>query len=159
MSSENTSTLLRVTEWTAINKITIIRLTQIQIFSNLEAYVCVSYDAMTTKAIFQMERKHIVKISRKPVSKCVAAFQLHCLPVRKRRKVNLNLVVLRWFCLLFSTNERIGVGVFHRELPFIYLLLHKSAPFSRNFVKDATRSHVLISFKLNKYFIIYITAK
>ena len=31
---------------------------QIEIYSNLEAYVCLSYDAMTTKAIFQMKRKH-----------------------------------------------------------------------------------------------------
>ena len=37
------------------------RRTQIEIYSNLEAYVCLSYDAMTTKAIFQMKRKHIFR--------------------------------------------------------------------------------------------------
>ena len=35
--------------------------TQIEIYPNLEAYACLSYDAMTTKAILQMNRKHIFR--------------------------------------------------------------------------------------------------
>ena len=34
--------------------------TQIEIYSNLE-YICLSNDAMTIKAIFQMKRKHIFR--------------------------------------------------------------------------------------------------
>ena len=49
--------------------------------------------------------------------------------------------------------------VFHRGLPFICLLFHESAPFSRSYVKDAARSHVLISFKPNKDFITFMSAK
>ena len=33
------------------------RKTQIEIYSNLEAYACLSYNAMTIKAIFQMKIK------------------------------------------------------------------------------------------------------
>ena len=34
---------------------------QIEIDLNLEAYVCLSCDALTTKAIFQMKRKHVFR--------------------------------------------------------------------------------------------------
>ena len=97
------------------------------------------------------ENIFFVNIFGKPVSKCAASFRLLCTPVRKRRKVSLNLDNLRWFYLLFSTNN-VLLLVFHRELSFICLLLHQSAPFSRNFVKDATHSLVLISFNPKKYF-------
>ena len=49
----------------------------------------------------------------------------------ENRKVSLNIGDLRWFCLLFSAY--VLLLVFHRELPLICLLLHESAPFSRNF--------------------------
>ena len=32
---------------------------QTEVYSNLEAYVCLSYDDMTTKEIFQMKIKHV----------------------------------------------------------------------------------------------------
>ena len=64
--------------------------TQIEIYSNLEAYACLSYNAITIKAIFQM-KIIFVNVFGKPVSKCVASFRLRCLPARKRRKVSLNL--------------------------------------------------------------------
>ena len=35
--------------------------TQIEIYSNLEAYACLSYNAITIKAIFQMKIKHILR--------------------------------------------------------------------------------------------------
>ena len=105
---------------------------------------------------FSNEKKtyFFVKIFGKPLSKCTSMFRLCCLPERKRRKVSLNLGDLRWFCLLSSMNERIAVGVSPRAA--FYLLLHLSAPFSCNFVKDAARLLVLISFNPNKYFIIYM---
>ena len=109
---------------------------QIEIYSNLEAYVCLSYDTMTTKTIFQMKRNPIFRQNfQKPLSKWVVLFQLRCLPSWKRRKVSLNLGDLRWFCLLSSANERIAVGVSWNAA--FYLLLHESAPFSRNFVNFA----------------------
>ena len=86
--------------------------TQIEIYSNLEVYVC--HD---NKSNFSNEKKNkqknifFVKIFGKPVSKCVALFRLRCLPARKRRKVSLNIGDLRWFCLPFSANERFAVGI------------------------------------------------
>ena len=95
---------------------------QIEIYSNLEAYVCLSCNTKTTKAIFQTKRKRIFHQNfRKPVSKCVASVHLHCLPTPKRRKLSLNLGDLQWFCLLFSTNERIAVGISLRTA--FYLLV------------------------------------
>ena len=74
-----------------------------------------------------------VKIFGKPISKWVALLWLRCLPAWKRHKVSLNLGELWWFCLLFSANKRIAVGIlFYQWLPFICLLLHELEPFSRN---------------------------
>ena len=86
---------------------------------------------MTTKAIFQMRRKHIffVKIFRKPVSKFVALFRLRCLPARKRRKASLNIGELRWFCLLFSANERIAVGNSSRAAFYLFVVARVGAVF------------------------------
>ena len=83
--------------------------TQIEIYSNLEAYVC--HD---NKSNFSNEKKTYFssKVSENPfLNLCVALFRLRCLPARKRRKVSLNISDLRWFCLLFSANERFAVGI------------------------------------------------
>ena len=118
---------------------------QIEIYSNLEAYVCLSYDAMTTKAIFQM-KTFFVNIFGKPVSNCVATFRLRCLPARKRCKVSLNLGDLRWFCLFFSTNERTAVGISLGAAFYLFFI----ARVSTVFVKDAAPLLTLISFNPNK---------
>ena len=94
-----------------------------------------------------------VKIFGKPVSKCIALFQLHCFYQSKSKFRQFAKVLLAF---LRKTNALLLV--FHQELPFI-CLLHESAPFSRNFVKDTARSLLLISFNPNKYFIIYVSAK
>ena len=54
-------------------QITILHRTQIEIHSNLEAYVCLSYDALQQKQFFKWKKKNIffVKILGNPVSKCV----------------------------------------------------------------------------------------
>ena len=71
--------------------------------------LCLSWQQ---KQFFKWEENiFFVKIFGKPVSKFVALFRPRCLPVRKRRKVSLNIGELRWFCLLFSANERIAVGI------------------------------------------------
>ena len=107
--------------------------TQIEICSNLEACVCLSYDAMTKKkkkkkkkAIFRKEI-FFVKIFGKPISKCVVLFRLRCLPARKRRKVSLNLGDLWWFCLLFSADERIAVGSSSRAAFYLFVVARVGA--------------------------------
>ena len=52
----------------------------------------------------------------------------------------------------------IAVGISSRAAFYLFVVT-RSAPFSRNFVKDATCSLVLISFNPNKYSIIYMSAK
>ena len=89
--------------------------TQIEIYSNLEAYVC--HD---NKSNFSNEKK--TYFSSKPVSKFVAFFRLRCLPARKRRKVSLNIGELRCFCLLFSANERIAVGNSSRAAFYLFVV-------------------------------------
>ena len=85
---------------------------------------------MTTKAIFQMRRKHIFRqFIRKPISKFVALFRLRCLPARKRCKVTLNLGELRLFCLLFSTNEHIAVGNSSRAAFYLFVVARVGAVF------------------------------
>ena len=130
--------------------ITIMHKMQIEIYTNLEAYVCLSCDAMTTKQFFRWKNIFFVNIFGKPVSKCVASFRLRCLPARKRRKVNLNLGHLQWFCLLFSTNKCTAVGISSRAAFYFVCLCMSRRRFPRNFVKDATCSLVLIRFSPNK---------
>ena len=80
---------------------------------------------MTTKAIFQMRRKHFSsKFSENP-----ALFRLRCLPARKRRKVSLNIGELRWFCLLFSANKRIAVGNSSRAAFYLFVVARFDAVF------------------------------
>ena len=99
--------------------------TQIEIYSNLEAYVC--HD---NKSNFSNEKKtFFVKIFGKPVSKCVALFRLCCLPARKRCKVSLNIGDLQWFCLRFSANERIAVGISPRAAFYLFVVARVGAVF------------------------------
>ena len=99
--------------------------TQIEIYSNLEAYVC------HNKSNFSNEKKtfFFVKNFRKTVFKCVALFRLRCLPARKRRKVSLNIGDLRWFCLLFSLNERFAVGISSRTAFNLFVVARVGAVF------------------------------
>ena len=101
--------------------------TQIEICSNLEAYVC--HD---NKSNFSNEKKNnifFVKIFGKHVSKCVALFRLRGLPARKIRKVSLNIGDLRWFCLLFSANERFAVGISARAAFNLFVVARVGAVF------------------------------
>ena len=100
--------------------------TQIEIYSNLEAYVC--HD---NKSNFSNEKKtyFYVKIFGKPVSKYVALFRLCSLPARKSRKVSLNIGDLRWFCLLFSANERFAVGISSRPAFNLFVVAWVGAVF------------------------------
>ena len=99
--------------------------TQIEIYSNLEAYVC--HD---NKSNFSNEKKTYFSSNfGKPVSKCVALFRLRCLPARKRRKVSLNIGDLRWFCLLFSANERFAVGISSRAAFNLFVVARVGAVF------------------------------
>ena len=103
---------------------------QIEIYLNLEAYVC--HD---NKSNFSNEKNNnifFVKIFGKPISKCVALFRLRCLPAWKRRKVSLNIGDLRWFCLLFSANERFAVGISSRAAFYLFAVAGVGA-FSHNF--------------------------
>ena len=92
---------------------------QIEIYSNLEAYVC---DDNKSNFFKWKENIFFVKFFRKPVSKCVALFRMHCLPARKRRKVSLNIGSLQWFCLLFSANERTAVGISLRAAFYLFVV-------------------------------------
>ena len=96
--------------------------TQIEIYSNLEAYVC--HD---NKSNFSNEKK--TYFSSKFFSKCVALFRLRCLPAWKRRKVSLNIGDLRWFCLLFSANERFAVGISSRAACNLFVVARVGAVF------------------------------
>ena len=95
--------------------------TQIEIYSNLEAYVC--HD---NKSNFSNEKKTYFssKFSEN-------LFRLRCLPARKRRKVSLNIGDLRWFCLLFSANERFAVGISARAAFNLFVVARVDAVFSQ----------------------------
>ena len=99
---------------------------QIEIYSNLEAYVC--HD---NKSNFSNEKKTYFssKFSENPVSKCIALFRLRCLPARKRRKVSLNIGSLRWFWLLFSLNKHIAVGISSRAAFYLFVVARVGAVF------------------------------
>ena len=94
---------------------------QIEIYSNLEAYVC--HDI---KSNFSNEKKTYFtsKFSENPVSKRIALFRLRCLPERKRCKVHVSLNIgnLRWFCLLFSANKHIAVGISSRAAFYLFVV-------------------------------------
>ena len=100
--------------------------TQIEIYSNLEAYVC--HD---NKSNFSNEKKTYFSSNffGKPVTKCVAFFRLRCLLARKRCKASLNTGSLRWFFLLFSANERIAVGISSRAAFYLFVVARVSAVF------------------------------
>ena len=68
-----------------------------------------------------------------------------------RRFVMVLLAFLRKRTLMLLVSSRAAFNLF--------VVTHESVSFSRKFVKDATRSLVLISFSPNKYFIIYTSAK
>ena len=101
--------------------------TQIEIYSNLEAYVC--HD---NKSNFSNEKKTYFssKFSENPfLNLCVALFRLRCLPARKRRKVSLNIGDLRCFCLLFSAKERFAVGISSRAAFNLFVVARVGAVF------------------------------
>ena len=87
--------------------------------------LCLSWQQ---KQFFKWEENiFFVKIFGKPVSKFVALFRLRCLPARKRRSLNIG--ELRWFCLLFSANERIAVGNSSRAAFYLFVVTRVGAVF------------------------------
>ena len=123
MSSENSSTHPGVTEWNSINNYA--QNTNWNLFEFRS--LCLSWQQ---KQFFKWkENIFFVKIFGIPVSKCIALFRLRCLPARKRRKVSLNIGSLRWFCLLFSTNERIAVGISSRAAVYLFVVARVGAVF------------------------------
>ena len=50
---------------------------------------------------------------------------------RKRHKVSLNIGSLRWFCLLFSANERIAVGISLRAAFYLFVVARVGAIFPK----------------------------
>ena len=103
------------------------RKTQIEIYSNLEAYACLSYNAMTIKAIFQMKIKHIFrqrfrKTRFKMRSLVPVALFTSAKKTQSKSKFRRFVMVL----LAFLRERTLLLLVFHQELHFICLLLHTS---------------------------------
>ena len=64
---------------------------------------------------------------RKTFSKYIPLFRLHCLPEWKRHIISLNLGDLQWFCLFFSSNERISVRISPRATFYLFAVARVGA--------------------------------
>ena len=88
---------------------------------------------MTTKAIFQMRRKHIFRQNFRKTRFYIRSLVPAALFPSAEKTQSKSKYRRIAMVLLAILRERTYWLVTHRELPFICLLLHESAPFSRNF--------------------------